>query len=324
MKIKKSAWGLLLVAVILSLGVSSRAEAAAFLTGDIFASVSAGNVKHYRADGTFLETLNIGAGGFTTGMAFDAAGNLYVTGFSVGTVAKFDTNGGLVGNFASGLAVPESIVFDNAGNAYVGTLSGGIVKFDSAGNFLSNAFTDRVDWLDLAADQTTMLYTHEDSHIHTVNANTGVPGADFAGGLSHAYALRILSDGGVLVADTINVKRFDAAGNLIQTYDIGGEDSWFALNLNPDGTSFWSGNFGSSNLYEFDIASGANTQFLNTGTGSGTFFGVGIAGERTQGCQTCGGGETVVPEPSSMLLFGLGGVGAYFRGRASRRKSRIA
>ena len=249
MKIKKSAWGLLLLAVVLSLGVSSRAEAVAFLDGDIFASVAGGDVQHYRADGTFLETLNIGAGGFTTGMAFDAAGNLYVTGFSVGTVAKFDTSGVFLGNFASGLPTPESIVFDIAGNAYVGTLGGGIFKFDSAGNFLSNPLPTRVDWLDLASDQTTMLYTHEDSHIHTVDVTTGTPGADFAGGLSHAFALRILSDGGVLVADLGNVKRFDAAGNLIQSYDIGGEDSWFALNLNPDGTSFWSGNFGSGFLY---------------------------------------------------------------------------
>ena len=300
-----------MLAVGLLLGSITYAHAAAFMFGDIFASVSSGNVRHYRADGTFLETLNIGAGGYTTGMAFDASGNLYVTGFSAGTVAKFDNNGNLLGNFASGLPTPESIVFDNGGNAYVGTLSGGIRKFDSAGTPLGTSGPGRVDWLDLKADQSTMLYTTESSNIMAVDVSTNTPLADFASGISgSAYALRVLSDGGVLLADGTDVKRLDAGGTVIQTYDIGGEDSWFALNLNPDGNSFWSGNFNSSNLYEFDIASGANTQTLNTGTGGYTLFGVGIFGEQTQGCQNCGGGgNNVVPEPSSLSLLSFGLLG---------------
>ena len=310
------------VAVIVTSWLASAAvdaQAVTFDVGDIFASVASGNVQHYRADGTFLETLNIGTGGYTTGMAFDSTGNLYVTGFSVGTVAKFDTNGAFVGNFATGLSVPESIAFDNAGNAYVGTLGGGIKKFDAAGNPLGTPLAGRVDWLDLAADQTTVLYTNEGDSIHKVDVTTGTPGADFASGLVHAYALRILGDGGLLVADTNDVKRFDAGGALIQTYDIDGENSWFALNLNPDGNSFWSGNYGTSNLYEFNIASGANTQTLNTGTSAFTLFGVGIFGERTQGCTDCGGtgNEGVVPEPTSLFLLGSGLAGLI---TARRRK----
>ena len=298
-----------MVALVGLMGVASQAEAVAFLQGDIFASVSSGNVKHYRADGSFLETLNIGAGGFTTGMAFDSSGNLYVTGFSASTVAKFDTNGNSLGNFGAGYSTPESIVFDNAGNAYVGNLGNGIRKYDGTGVFQNTVLNTRIDWMDLAADQTTMLFTQEGNAIHTVNVNTGVQGADFASGYggSQAFALRILSDGGALMADRVNVKRFDAAGNHIQTYDIAGEDSWFALNLNPDGTSFWSGNFSTANLYEFDIASGANTQILNTGTGGNSLFGVGIFGEPTQGCKDCGGAENpVIPEPSSITLLGSG------------------
>jgi hypothetical protein len=307
---KKSAGLVVTLFACLASG-ATRVEAVPFLSGDIFASVASGNVNHYRADGSFLETLNIGAGGFTTGMAFDSSGNLYVTGFSTNLVAKFNSNGTLLGNFGSGYATPESIVFDNAGNAYVGNLGNGIRKYDSSGVFQNTVINTRVDWMDLAADQTTMLYTQEGTNILSVNVNTGVPGADFASGYGggQAFALRILSDGGVLLADGANVKRFNAAGNHFQTYDITGEDSWFALNLNPDGTSFWSGNFNSSNLYEFNIASGANTQILNTGTSSGTLFGVGIFGEPTQGCTDCGNGNgdnSVIPEPGSFILLGLG------------------
>lgn len=308
----RKAGGLVILAAGLLLGSISNAHAVAFLSGDIFASVASGNVQHYRADGSYLETLNIGTGGYTTGMAFDAAGNLYVTGFSAGTVAKFDNNGTLLGNFASGLPTPESIVFDNSGNAYVGTLGGGIRKFDSAGNPLATIIgSTRVDWLDLMADQATMLYTQEGIAISAVDVSSNTPLSAFASSIfgGSAFALRILADGGVLLADGSEVKRFNALGAQIQTYDIIGENSWFALNLNPDGTSFWSGNFDSANLYEFDIASGLNTQTLNTGTGGSTLFGVGIFGEQTQGCTDCGGNNNAVPEPATVSLLSLGLLG---------------
>ena len=302
-----------LAAFGLLIGSLSNAHAATFATGDIFASVASGNVNWYRADGSFVQTLNIGAGGFTTGMAFDAAGNLYVTGFSVGTVDKFDTSGNPLGNFAAGLPTPESIVFDNSGNAYVGNVGGSIRKFDSAGNPLATILAGtRVDFMDLMADQTTMLYTQEGGLIKSVNVATNTGLADFASGYggSQAFALRVLADGGVLLADLVNVKRFNSAGTLTQSYDISGENSWFALNLNPDGNSFWSGNYSTANLYEFDLASGVNTQILNTGTGGNTLYGVGIFGEQTQGCQDCGGTDNnVIPEPTTMSLLGLGLLG---------------
>ena len=45
--------------------------------------------------------MDIGEGGFTTGMAFDDRGHLFVTGFSTHKVYEFDTSGGLVGVFAT-------------------------------------------------------------------------------------------------------------------------------------------------------------------------------------------------------------------------------
>jgi hypothetical protein len=145
-----------------------------------------------------------------------------------------------------------------------------------------------------------------------VGSNTQL--ADFASGLGGpAYALRILTDGGVLVATTGDVKRLDNTGAIVQTYDVLGENQWFALNLNPDGNSFWSGNFDSGNAYEFDIASGAMTQMINTGA-PGQFFGLAIFGEPTVGDPP----DDVVPEPGTLALLGLGLAGAGFKLRRKK------
>ena len=54
----------------------------------------------------------------TLGLAFDAAGNLFVANASDGTVSKV-TPGGTVSTFASGFTDPMALACDAAGNLYV-------------------------------------------------------------------------------------------------------------------------------------------------------------------------------------------------------------
>lgn len=295
-----------IVAVLWLASVSGMA--ASYQTGDIFAAVSNGDVQWYRADGTFVQTLDTGSAGYTTGMAFDGSGNLYVTAFSASKLAKFDNTGSLLNSdYAAGLSIPESIVFDQSGNFYVGNLGNGIRKYNAAGVFQGTVIGDRVDWFDLSADQSKFIYGQEGSEVKTVsNALPGVAGAVFASGLENVFAMRYLADGGVLVADKSNVKRYNAAGILTATYDVAGEDTWFSLNLNPDGNSFWSGNFGSGKAYEFNL-DGTLTQTLDTGVGSTRLYGLVIYGEKTEG----GPPPPGVPDGgSTAILLGMGLVGA--------------
>ena len=270
---------------------SSAAQAAPYTNGDVFASVASGQVMEFHPDGTLVQTLDTGLGGFTTGSAFDSGGNFYVTAFSGNTVSKFDTNGNLVGPFGSGYpGSPESIVFDNSGNVYVGQPGAGgqIEKFDSAGNPVATFDTTAsdgnggTDWIDLAADQCTMHYTDEGSSVMTFNVCTNTQGPDFATGLpGPCYAHRILADGGELVACSAKVVRLDSGGNIVQTYSIPGVSALFALNLDPDGTSFWTASDGSADVVHVDIASGNVLGQFNTGTGGGTVFGLSVKGEIT-------------------------------------------
>lgn len=289
---------------------------ASFVTGDIFASIGSGEVQVYTPGGAPLMLLDTGQGGFTTGSTTDKAGNFYVTNFSASNVTKFDKNGSIVlpNPWASNdpNAHNESILFDKAGNAYMGQPDGtrNIIKRDASGGLLA-AYTATTgprgtDWIDLAADQHTMYYTSEGSTIYRFDVGTNLQLSPFATGLpgSSAYALRILANGNVLVADSSAALLLDTSGNVIKTYTdpgvIGG--GIFALNIDPSGTAFWTGDFGTGNLVKFDIATGTVLQTINTGSLS--LFGVSVYGEVTQG-----GGGVETPEPATMVLLGSGLLG---------------
>ena len=91
-----------------------------------------------------------GTGGITNGIddvAFDTAGNFYVTALSDNKVVKFDSTGNLVNdNFASGngLTRPTGLTFGPDGNLYVSSsLSDQILTYDGGtGAFISAFVTD--------------------------------------------------------------------------------------------------------------------------------------------------------------------------------------
>ena len=287
-----------------------------FLTGDVLVAIDQGEVEVHRPDGTLRGVLHATTGrspDSQAGMALDTAGNLYVTDFHNQTVSRFDNTGhllGTVGGSWTGIGCPESILFDASGNVYVGAANGckdagepaTIRKFDSAWNLISEfsaQHEDRgTDWIDLANDSCTMLYTSEGRLVKRFNVCTNTQLEDLTKvqlPSEGTYALRLRPNGGVLVANSTAIVNLDAAGNVVRTYAVPGEHKWFALTLDPDGTSFWSVGFDIGVVHRFDIGSG---RVLSTFPARrATAGGLTVVGEITAARST--GAPTVTPAPTA-------------------------
>lgn len=321
----------------------AHANGVAFNKGDVMASVASGAVQHRTPGGVLLDTLSDGHGGFTTGQCYDPSGNLLVTNFSNGSIAKYDTGGNLVtANFVTGFPVNESCSFINNTNFFTGQpSSASIHEFTVAGahvtDFATNATGDGnggTDWVDVAADQHTIHFTDEGQFIHVFDTATSTElanlnSAALPGGA--CYAHRILSDQSELVACSGLINHVGATGNLILSSPVAGNGGGlFALNLDPDGTTFWTGDFATGNVFHLNISDLSLINTWNTGTGGDTLFGLSVVGEQTVGCTTCtttgGGGAT--PELDSVVLFGSGATGllgyAMMRIRAARKRDEVS
>jgi RHS repeat-associated protein len=251
-----------------------------FSRGDVFVGGSAGGtISHYSSSGVLVDTLSTGATYQVTGMCFDAFGDMFATNFSDTTVTELDDTGRVIRNPYLQLlgARPESCVVDTHGNVYVSEVdsafSNALVKVDPAGNttqYLPAKDRRGIDWIDLQPDQCTFLYTSEGSTIKRFNVCTNTQLPDFATGLPlPCYALRIRPNGEVMVACTSQILRLSASGALVQSYPASnyGESNQFALALDPDGTSVWTGDLSSNDVLKIDIATGGQLLKFNNPSG---------------------------------------------------------
>ncbi len=282
-----------------------------YAPGEVFVSDGTGLVDVYMPDGTLLGSLD-STQTETTGMAFDHSGNLYVTTFDgldsttpVGIV-EFGINGNLIGPFgtfpasADGVAFPESILFNQMGNVFVGAATSTYVcpgsssgpvnafEFGSTGSLLNTiTVTGQCrgsDWVELLPDQKTLLYTSEGTSVLSYNISTNTQNPDFGDNLpgTTAYAFRVLPNGNLLVADTSVVVELNPSGQHIMTYTPNpAPDVLFALNLDPDGVSFWTADGFTGQVFRFNIADG--TQLSAFITPSGKASGLAVFGEKLVG-----------------------------------------
>jgi hypothetical protein len=286
------------VGILLGSSKPAGADTPLFASGQVFASVgnSAVSVYSQGSGNPLITRLNDGLQEpYTAGSAFDSSGNFYVTDDLTGDVSEYAPDGTLDGVFASGLQNPLSLAFDNQGNLYVGQQTTPyIAEFSKTGQFIQNigplaTELSGDDWIALAPDECTVYYTTEETDILRYNMCTNqqlpnlnaqpFPTFDSSTSLPvQAFQLQILPDGDTLVADSNADILLDPNGNVVQTYTCaslpGCQGSLFAMNLDPDGNSFWTGDSTSGDVWKVDIASGDVLQQINTH--SGTLFGLSV------------------------------------------------
>jgi outer membrane protein assembly factor BamB len=264
-----------------------------FEPGDVLVSLEPGPVQWWQPDGVLNRMLISTVVGGGEGLDFDAAGNVYVTRWCIddmcgtaNTVEMFNAFGQSLGPVGSGYdCAPHAIVFDLTGAAYVGQAgcTGAVLKFPSWSSS-PTAFAVQPElqgsfWIDLAPDQCTLFYTSVGPNVKRFDVCAGVQLPNFnvaplPGGLTHD--LRVLPDGGVLVASGEVIARLNASGALVQTYAVAGEPShWTGVDLVGDGT-FWAANYDSSNVHRFNLTSGVLVSSFNTGTPKNTAVGVAV------------------------------------------------
>jgi PEP-CTERM motif len=318
-------------ALIAAWGAIDGANAAAcstpYVKGDVFASTRSSVVNVYNPGSASIVCSldDLSGTGVTTGSGFDKAGNFYVTNFSSGNVSMFNNSGGgLVTAFMTSGNTPESI--DNqssgvfAGSSLVGGPSGVhlINTFTTATGAPLHSYavaggngTGGTDWVDTYNPATgTVIYDGEGTHVLSATldptSNSFVQNLDFTSPATEAalhriFAMRTIPSGpmagDVLLADSVNDVLLDPSGNIIQTYLAGTGVDLFSLNLDPNGTDFWTGDFSNGRVWEINIATGAiDNSFLTCG--SGCLYGLSVFGEIHQG--------GTVPEPASLALLGSG------------------
>ena len=255
-----------LAAVVACLWLTTAVASAAFVPGNILASVGGGLVKEFTPAGALVATYDTGTNSITTGTVFDSSGNLFVTDFDGQAVSEFNPAGELTGSFGSGYnADPESIVLDSHGNAYVGQADGErkVLKFDASGNLLAE-YTPATeargtDWLALASNDCTLYYTSEGHSVKRFDVCTNKQLSDFVDNLpgGEAYQLRFLPDGGMLVADAQSILRLDEEGHIVKEYNTPSGVLWFNVQFSPGASTFWAGDVATGQVAEFDLNSGA-------------------------------------------------------------------
>jgi hypothetical protein len=261
-------------------------------SGQVFASVGFSNVNVYDpTSGNLLNTLNDGTGEeYTAGSAFDSNNNFYVADDLNGDISEYNSAGQLLPQFASGLSNPLSLAFDGSGNLYVGQQTTPyIAEFSPSGMRqpdIGPLATELygADWIALEPDQCTILYTTEGADILAYNkcTDTQLPNfntTSFTG--ANAFELQILPGGDVLVADSDSVILLDPAGTVLQTYSCaslpGCQGQLFAVSLDPDGTSFWTGDSYGGDIWRVDMATGNVLQTIETH--SGYLYGLSVANQ---------------------------------------------
>lgn len=255
------------------------------------ATGQASYVRRYTTAGVFVDgwptQQPIAFGSVATGFCRAPDGSVLSTRFGVGEGPVLMSAAGAVrdADFGGPIGVgdDESCAFDLTGNAWIGTAvptaeaTAPLRRVAADGRLLETLdlpVGERgTDWIELDADQCTLYYTSEDSDVRRYDVCARQPLPDFATGLNpRCYALRQLPNGEIMVTCSEQIYRYAANGTLIRDYtkaSLGENDpaGLYAVQLDPDGETFWTGGAQSGRVVRARIDTGAVVSSFSTGTG---------------------------------------------------------
>jgi sugar lactone lactonase YvrE len=183
-----------------------------------------GNIFKIAPDGV-RSTFASGLDG-PAGLAFDAAGNLFVASF-LGNIYKFTPDGGRT-TFASGLNA-AGLAFDAAGNLFVAD-SGNIYKFTPDGG--RSTFASGLNYpFDVAFDSAGNLFVTDSGNIYKFTPDGGR--STFASGLNYPFDLAFDSAGNLFVTESGS-----GSGGHVYKYTWDGVRTTFAVLGAPEGLAF--------------------------------------------------------------------------------------
>jgi sugar lactone lactonase YvrE len=218
------------------------------------------------------------------GMAFDAAGNLYVADYTNGIVYKYNVATGVAASFITGLTKPTGIVFDASGNVYVSQFNGNVYSFASSGGSQTllvtggaGTATNPKSAYGLAIDASANLYIADYSggNIYKYTAATATTAIIVANGttdLSEPAGVAVDAAGNIYAVDnTSNVlAKYSAAGAYISTVATGFGNP-FGLYIDNSG-NFYVGDPGAGDVSVYN----SSGTLLTTVTGFGGPRGIAV------------------------------------------------
>ena len=279
----------------------------AIVTYDTSAAVPTPTIFADSADGV----------GNTQGLAFDAAGNLYVANAANNTIEKFTPDGTGSVFISTDLNSPSGLAFDAAGNLYVADHGDNkIFGFDSTGaKIYESAFNELVSPRGLAFDKAGNLFVALDVLHMIYEITPGNSLIEFAvtadgNGRNDPFGLAFDTDGNLYASyeDTNIIEKFTSGG-------VGSDFATTGLN-NPLGLAFDTG----GNLFVANQSGGTIEKF--TPDGAGTVFANTFPFAPTALAFGPPSQPQSVPEPSSMVMLGIGiaGLIGFRRTRARTRR----
>lgn len=228
------------------------------------------------------------------GLAFDTAGNLYEADLNSGSIFRF-TPSGVKSTFASGLNSPTGLAFDNLGNLFVASLNDAIIsKITPSGTVTPFAFTQNSPF-GLAIDSGNNVY------VANYGSNTvgkislaGIYSifVDATHGLSNPFGLAFDTSGNLFVSNSAGgckINKVTPSGTVTVFATEDAFDSLRGLAFDSGGDLYVTKPGSSSSSIDRITPSGTITPFTTVGLNAPNFIAV-----------------QPIPEPSSLILFGIG------------------